>query len=1032
MNLLQQHRDRYLFNILLCAFLLLNVSTAQLREPFLQHITVEEGLSQSSVYCILQDRQGFLWFGTGDGLNKYDGYEITVYRHHQSDKNSLSDNTIRSLMEDNDGNLWIGTNDGLNKYEPRTGKFSFYDLKNVESLFQDSRGTIWASSYLRLLQFNTDKKLFEPYVFPTTHRQMIEHQSVKSLFEDKKGNIWMGKLDGVDVLEKSGSLRCLSSTLNSLLGNQSYVSAIAETREGDIWFATMGKGLFRMKQNTEDVQQISINNYSDVPSNELFVSSLLYDGKNTLWIGTKKSGVLKYDIQTEKFSRLLDADGYSELLTTYDNRYIMEDRSGLLWIGTDGDGVYKYDPRPRKFKHLFSDASNRNSLSGNFLKSIYEDRRQRVWIGTYEYGLTMWDKRDDTFKQYLNTTNTTTGKGETVYAVTEDAAGTIFFGTERGLARFDERTEEVIFFSYGEGMPNKKTIHLLPSTHGWLWATVISNLYKYRRETNELTPVVFTQERYPSMKGATIVCLFEDSHGILWFGTYDGGLNRYDPTSEQCTTFVHDKNNLSSLSHNGVKVIYESRDGLLWIGTGHGLNTFEQGTSTFTRYFEEDGLPSAYIYGILEDGSGNLWLSTNKGISKFNPTTKQFRNYGVEDGLQSNEFNSGACFKNRSGEMYFGGINGMNVFHPDSVRDNPSLPNIVLTGYKKLDLPVEMNGEISTMNSIVLEYEEGIFSLRFAALEYSNPEKNQYAYILEGFEQNWVYSGTRREVRYTHLDPGEYVFRVKGSNNDGVWNEEGFAITVVVVPPFWRTWWFLSLTGIVALISVGGTIRFFEMRKVRRRVEFLEREREMERERARISQDMHDEIGASLTQIAILSEIARRELDDRSASERHLQKISNTARGVVDSISEIVWAINPKNDSLDNLISFIREYAAGLFEGTETRCLFSIPDTIPVVTLSGEHRRNIFLVVKESLNNIMKHAQAGEVHLRFSSTVDTFSIVIQDNGKGFCIKEISVFSNGLSNMKRRMESIGGTFTIESIPHVGTIVQVHFKLNVHES
>ncbi len=1005
-------------------------ASSQLREPFLEHITVEQGLSQSSVYCILQDKLGFLWFGTGDGLNKYDGYELTTYRHHQSDTNSLSDNTIRTLMEDRDGNLWIGTAEGLNRYNPQNGKYSFYQLGNSEALLQDSKGRIWSGGSGGLLLHDSVRNIFQTFQYPTGHNKTNEHRSVKALFEDRLGNIWIGTIDGIEMIDRSGEFHCNWNNIEEKINTKLFVSSFAEANDGNLWIATYGGGLLQLNQQTGAIQQIIGEINRSRKQNERSISSLCFDGVSTIWVGMKNDGVMCLNLQTGKFSPLINSLEQSGLFTTYDNRVIVQDRSGLLWIGTDGDGVYKVDTRQRKFKHISAEVGNTNSLSGNFLKTIYEDKQERVWIGTYEHGLTMWEKENNTFKHFLNKSGR--ASDETVYAITEDSAGTIWIGTETGLAHFEERTQQFVFYIPSNSQPVEKVTALLPTTEGNLWVRMISNLYRFHVETKRIESIPMNVDRFPSLKSANIVCIFEDSKGILWFGTYDGGLNRYDPHTQECITYLYDKMNQNSLSQNMVKVIYETHDGALWIGTGHGLNKFDRTSGLFTRYFEEDGLPSAYIYGILEDAFGNLWLSTNKGISKFNPTRRQFKNYGVEDGLQSNEFNSGACFKNRNGEMYFGGINGFNVFHPDSVRDNPIVPHIVLTGYKKLDLPVDMEGEISTIHSIRLDYEEGIFSLRFSALEYSNPKKNQYAYLLEGFEQNWVYSGTRREVRYTHLDPGDYTFRVKGSNNDGVWSEEGIAIRVVVVPPFWRTWWFLSVSGILLFLLVAGSIRFFEMKRVRQQMEQIEREREMERERSRISQDMHDEIGASLTQIAILSEIARRELDDRTVSERHLQKISNTARNVVDSIGEIIWAINPKNDTLDNLLSFIREYVYEFFEGTEIQCKFEIPVTIQHTVLTGEQRRNIFLVVKESLNNILKHAGAKEVGLHFSTTVDSFSIVIQDNGKGFCQKEISELSNGLNNMKRRMETIGGTFSIESVPNIGTTVKIHFDVNVQRA
>ncbi|TAK67238.1 MAG: hypothetical protein EPO24_00725, partial [Bacteroidetes bacterium] len=695
----------------------------------------------------------------------------------------------------------------------------------------------------------------------------------------------------------------------------------------------------------------------------------------------------------------------------------------------DGDGIYKYNPHPPKFRHIKKEERSSNTLSGNFLRAIIEDSRNRVLIGTYEHGLTLWDKTSNRFTQYLSESqeNHGQGKGVTVNAICFDKNNTMWAGTSYGLLKFNETRREFNRIMPNEfyGSPEVKAI--CQSRSGVLWFSTQSELFSFDPATGEFENMSLTAERCPGIKSASVRCIFEDTQGILWLGTYDGGINRFDPRSRTCTTFTHKKDAPTSLSHNIVNVIIRSENNSIWIGTEHGLNKFDPNTGNFIKYFEEDGLSSAFIYGILEDANNNLWISTNKGITCFNPVTTTFRNYGLEDGLQSTEFNSGAFYKNSRGEMYFGGINGFNIFHPDSIRDNPNIPQLSFTGMKKLDSPVLMNGEISGLSHVTFSYEEDIFSLRFVALEYSNPEKNQYAYWLEGFENNWIYCGTKREVRYTHLDAGEYIFHVKGSNNDGVWNERGISLKVIVVPPFWKTWWFLSISAIAALFSLGGTIRYFELRKVRLQLEKIERERAMERERARISEDMHDEIGANLTKIAIMSEIARRDINNSGAMEQHLQKISNTARDVVDSISEIVWAINPKNDRLDNLVSFIREYASGFFEVTEIQCRFIIPDSIPELPLSGEHRRNILLVVKEALTNAAKHSHATVVQLQFILDQKTLSIVIQDNGTGFSSENASAFGNGLFNMKKRTVAINGAFEIVSEKNYGTKITIAFNI-----
>ncbi len=1026
---LNMKRRAYFVLLLLLCLLTGIFARTPIAEPFLQHITVEQGLSQSSVYCVIQDRQGFMWFGTGDGLNKYDGYEMTVYRHRESDSNSLADNTVRAILEARNGILWIATSEGINLYNKVTGTIKKIPIGWTETLFQDASGRIWIGTDGCLYYCDSSPDSIQRYQFPNEYKSWGEHLAIKSLYKDSDGNLWVGNNEDVDKIDlTTGAITCFSKDFTEG-GTTALVFSIVEDKHKRIWFSTWGKGLFHYNLTTK-----TLNHFVNEPGNQHslidnYISTLYLNTDSTLLLGTQSNGVLSFHIEKNICTPYLDKQIQPDFFISKNARSIFSDRSGILWIGTDGDGVFKYDPHPRKFNHVYAHDNSTETLSGNFLRSIYEDSRGRVWLGTYEHGVTMWEKTSNRFQQYLidGYQTQTESKGHSVFSICEDTLGKIWVGTERGLFTFDEARRQWKSFEPITSYSLREVPSIYPSASGNLWVSFGYVLYVLNPKTGTFENMYFDAQHYPNLHNVGITTIYEDSKGILWLGSYSGGLNKLDYKNHQFTTFRYDKKDENSISSNMVKVITESSDGMIWIGTDHGLNKFDPHTSTFTRYFEEHGLPNAYIYGILEDNHNNLWISTNKGISKFTPSTQIFRNYGVEDGIQSSEFNTGAYFKSARCLMYFGGINGFNMFHPDSVIDNPNIPQIVITGFKILDTPIDHKGELSELTEVTLNYEDDIFSIRFAGLEYSNTTKNQYAYMLEGFEKNWTYSGTKREVRYTHLDPGTYYFHVKGSNNDGVWNDAGITLTVTVIPPFWRTWWFLGGTIILILATFGGTIRYIEMRKVRARLNEVERERAMERERARISQDMHDEIGSNITKIAITSEIARRDISNHVAMEQHLQKISENARDVVDSISEIIWAINPKHDRLENLVSFIREYASGFLEGTEMNCQFSIPELIPDCSLSGEHRRNVLLVVKESLTNIAKHAHATEVKIHFIFTEELLTLTIIDNGLGFSTAITSGSGNGLINMKKRMESINGTWNIQSEKNSGTTITVTMKL-----
>jgi len=454
--------------------------------------------------------------------------------------------------------------------------------------------------------------------------------------------------------------------------------------------------------------------------------------------------------------------------------------------------------------------------------------------------------------------------------------------------------------------------------------------------------------------------------------------------------------------------IYEDKTGIMWFGANNGINKFDRSTGKFTIFTEYKGLSG--VTSILGDDHNNLWMSTKNKISKFNQATLGVSNYEVKIWLEA------GC-RCSDGMMYFGGQEGFTRFFPDNIKDNSFVPPIVITSVHKFNEPVQFNKEI------YLPYTDNFLSFEFAALSYVNSESNQYAYKMDGLDNDWIYSGSRRYASYPNLEPGEYIFRVKGSNNDGVWNEAGTSIKIIITPPWWKTWWFTTFFWVTIAGSIGGTLRYVEKRKLQRKIERLERERALEKERVRISQDMHDEVGSSLSEISILSELLKRDMSKSEEAELHLRDISDRSAEVIENIGQIIWAINPRNDPLDNLVAHLRLYTADYIRKSGIKYRFEIPENIPAYHLSAEVRRNVFLVVKEALHNIVKHSCASEVQVRVDFLQSQMIINVRDNGKGFSIDQSSGSGNGLINMQKRIENIGGTFKIESEPEQGTSITI---------
>ena len=457
--------------------------------------------------------------------------------------------------------------------------------------------------------------------------------------------------------------------------------------------------------------------------------------------------------------------------------------------------------------------------------------------------------------------------------------------------------------------------------------------------------------------------------------------------------------------------IYEDAQGALWLGTVSGLNKLVLGegaapqTPSFTRYTEKDGLPNDFIYGILGDAEGNLWLSTNKGLSKFNdrlPPGKKFRNYDVQDGLQNNEFNVGAYHRGHSGALYFGGVNGFNIFFEQRVKDNSHAPPVVLTAFRVFNEEVALDTAVAEIKTLALSHQQNFFSFDFAALDFTQPEKNRYAYKMEGFDRDWVQAETRRYASYTNLDPGQYVFRVKGANNDGVWNENGAAVKITIRPPFWKTWWFRLLAAAAAFGALSLLYRYRVSRLL-----------EMERLRVRIASDLHDDIGSTLTKISLHSELIQHSADAGEIKES-LRKIGAMSRELITTMSDIVWSIDARNDTMGDLVDRMREFAAGVLPAKAIAFSFDATALVLPQKLPVNVRQNVYLIFKEAVNNITKHAEASHVAIQLKSSNGTFSMTVSDDGKAWRDDENQT-GQGLRNMRMRAERIGGRLEIYRDP-----------------
>jgi len=830
-----------------------------------EHFSLEEGLSQATVWSILQDRHGFMWFGTADGLNKYNGYNFEIYKHDPFDSTSLPDNRIMTIFEDKSGVIWVGTSGGVlsrlsrnekgesnfihYKHNP-TKKNSLSKCSSILTIFEDECGILWIGTQGGgLVQLDKTRQNFKTFKHKPEDKNSLCHNTVTSIAEAPDENnkvLWIGTANGLSRLswnnqEQEEFSNYLSDPLESNSLSHNFINVIhkSNTRENTLWIGTDDglNELITIDENGE-VKFVHHKNNLENPTSlsSDIIWSIYEDNSRNLWVGTNGGGLNRhflnktYPGKNRHFIHYKHDPLNPKTLNNNLIRSIFQDNTGAMWFGTNGGGVNKFNSTIEKFKHYKNDPNSTNSLSDNNVYSILQDKTCILWIGTKVGGLNKLDREKATFTIYKNnplrpgslSNNNVMAIHESKYKSDEN----IWMGTNGGgLSKFNKKHETFIHYKNEPDNPHSltnnrvKRIYEPPSGQGDIfWIGTYGGLARFDVATESFINFEHDPTDSNSLSNNRVMSIYEDKSGVLWVGTY-GGLNKlFIPNKrESNNNFIKEKvkfihynySQANPKSINNILTIYEDLydSNILWIGTfGGGFSKFDKEKEEFTNYTEREGLANNVVYGILGDKSGNLWLSTNKGISRFNPKNNLFKNYVVNDGLQSNEFNTGAYFRSHTGELFFGGINGFNSFYPDSIKDNLFQPPVVITNLKIFDELVE--SDIIGYGDIELSYKENYLSIEFVALNYTNSPKNQYAYMMSGIDNDWIYSGTRRFVTYTNMDPGAYIFKVKGSNNDGVWNEDGTILSIIINPPIWQTWWAYLSYIVLFIMSIFSLIKF--------------------------------------------------------------------------------------------------------------------------------------------------------------------------------------------------------------------------------
>ncbi len=1027
---------------------------------FFDHLTTEDGLSQSDINSIYQDNQGFMWFATHDGLNKYDGYEFTVYNPSPNKPGTINSNLIFDVVGDKKGNLWIATTgSGLNYFDRATEKFRAFKHENknksslsdnhISTIFKDRNDRLWIGTNRGINMLDLSKPLdslvFHSFDFePEPFEPNWDGRRIYSVFENSKNQLLVGGVGGLFKLSRDQNGDIYFKCINDELGlNDTTVTSIAEDQEGRLIVGTI-YGLHTREKNGKNDKFVKIF--------DGYFNDIIVDKNQNIWCGTNSGLHLFNNASHMALPQYAKTFTYNPLESNSISKNIIKslaiDKTGIIWVGTNGGGVNKFDPERKRFDHIRKTLKP-NSLSYDKIRSLFEDSNGTLWVGTEGGGLNMSLKKSESGKYDNFQTFDTISKAFAITETIQNGKKTLFIGAEGTPALFELDISDPKRIKEGNIKPiqgNSYSVFALRTdSEQNIWiGTYGGGLSRWTPSKGsagyQKTTFRNKESDVNSLSSNIIRSIYEDAKGNIWIGTANGlcrisrkDRNNSNPRFDVFKNLPGDKN---TLSHNYILALYESKEGDLWVGTfGGGLSKYIPSTSSpkgsFRSFTEADGLPNNVIKGILEDDYENLWLSTNQGLSRFNQTKEEFKNYDVNDGLQSNEFQELAALKRRNGEMLFGGINGFNAFYPENIKENTLTAETVITDFsifnesvaidEKFNNRVILEKPLFETEEIRLKHWENSFSFEFASLHFAAPQKNQFAYILEGFDKDWINtSSSKRFATYTNLEPGDYTLKVKASNNDGLWDATPSSIKITIVPPFWQTIWAYLLYGLLGVLALFAYRKFTIIKTTEKhslQLEHLEKEKfeDMQQMKLEFFTNISHEFRTPLTLIKGPLEYLKKkghQLPPEKANEQYslMQKNTDYLMRLVNQLLDFRKMGQGKLHLVvrnTNIVSFIKEIGEPFqFTAHKRGIDFNVSSSTKILPSWFDHE-----ALEKVMNNLLSNA------FKFTPEFGKITIEIQGGASEHALELLPLEKDPSSYVIIQVKDSGTGIPKENVSHI---------------